>query len=62
MNLKISTLIGILILTGIGIWFAIQNEKTKSEQPKMKILPNISIIESEEENPEITLISVYDNY
>jgi len=41
MNLKILTLIGILILAGGGIWFAVQ---------------------AEEEKPEITLISVYDNY
>ena len=61
MNLKILTLIGILILAGVGIWPLIQAEKTKPEQPKMKILSNISI-ESEEEKPEIALISVYDNY
>ena len=53
MNLKILILIGILILTGIGIWFAIQTEKVTQ--------PEISI-ESESEKPEITLISVYDNY
>ena len=51
MNLKI--LIGILIFTGTGIWFAIQNEKVTQLE--------ISI-ESKEEKPEITLISVYDNY
>jgi len=61
MNLKILTLIGILILVGVGVWSLIQTEKTKPEQPKMKILSNISI-ESEEEKPEIALISVYDNY
>jgi len=56
MNLKILILIGILILTGIGIWFAIQTEKVT--QPEISIEP-----ESEkEEKPEITLISVYDNY
>ena len=53
-NLKILTLIGILILTGIGIWFAIQTEKV--------IQPEISIESEKEEKPEITLISVYDNY
>jgi len=61
MNLKILTLIGILILVGVGVWSLIQTEKTKPEQPKMKILSNISI-ESEEKKPEIALISVYDNY
>ena len=54
MNLKILTLIGILILTGIGIWFAIQTEKV--------IQPEISIESEKEGKPEITLISVYDNY
>ena len=54
MNLKILTLIGILILTGIGIWFAIQTEKV--------IQPEISIEPEKGEKPEITLISVYDNY
>jgi len=53
MNLKILILIEILILTGIGIWFSIQTEKVTQ--------PEISI-KSEEEKPEITLISVYDNY
>jgi len=54
MNIKILILIGILILTGIGIWFSVQIEKlTRPEIP----------IESEKgEKPEITLISVYDNY
>ena len=54
MNLKILTLIGILILTGIGIWFAIQTEKVT--QPEISIEPEVG------EKPEITLISVYDNY
>ena len=54
MNLKILTLIGILILTGTGTWFAIQTEKA--------IQPEISIELEREEKPEITLISVYDNY
>jgi len=54
MNLKILTLIGILILTGIGIWFAIQTEKV--------IQPEISTEPEKGEKPEITLISVYDNY
>jgi len=54
MNLKILILIGILILTGIGIWFAIQTEKVTQ--------PEISIESEKEEKPEITLISVYDNY
>jgi len=53
MNLKILTLIGILILAGIGIWFAIQTEKVT--QPEISIEPG-------GEKPEITLISVYDNY
>ncbi|RLI53182.1 MAG: hypothetical protein DRO93_13975, partial [Candidatus Thorarchaeota archaeon] len=54
MNLKILTLIGILILTGIGIWFSIQTEKVTH--------PEIFIESKKEEKPEITLISVYDNY
>ena len=62
MNLRILTLIGISILAGIVIWFSARTEKTKPKQPKMKILPNISIESREEEKPEITLISVYDNY
>lgn len=53
MSPKILILIGILIFTGIVIWFAIQIEKVTQ--------PEISI-ESKEEKPEITLISVYDNY
>jgi len=54
MNIKILILIGILILTGIGIWFSVQTEKPT--QPEI-------LIESEKgEKPEITLISVYDNY
>ena len=57
MNLKILILIGILILTGIGIWFAIQTEKVT--QPEISIE---SEKEEKEEKPEITLISVYDNY
>ena len=55
MNLKILILIGILILTGIGIWFSIQTEKVTPIE-----IPIES--EEEEEKPEITLISVYDNY
>ena len=54
MNLKVLILIGILILTGIGIWFSIQTEKVTP--------PGISIESEKEEKPEITLISVYDNY
>lgn len=54
MNLKVLILIGILILTGIGIWFSIQTEKVTP--------PEISIESEKEEKPEITLISVYDNY
>jgi len=54
MNPKILILIGILIFTGIGIWFAIQTEKV--------IQPEISIEPEKEEKPEITLISLYDNY
>ena len=54
MNLKILTSIEILILTGIGIWFAIQTEKVT--QPEISIEPEVG------EKPEITLISVYDNY
>jgi len=54
MNLKILTLVGILVLTGIGVWFSIQTEK---------VTPEISIESKEKgEKPEITLISVYDNY
>jgi len=51
MNLKI--LILILIFTGMGIWFLTQTEKLTQ--------PEIFIV-SEKEKPEITLISVYDNY
>jgi len=51
MNLKILTLVGILILA--GNWFSIQNEK---------VSPEISIESEKEEKPEITLISIYDNY
>jgi len=54
MNLKILTLIGILILAGTGMWFAIQTEKVTQ--------PEIFIESKKEEKPEITLISVYDNY
>ena len=56
MNLKVLILIGIgiLTLTGIGIWFSIQTEKVTP--------PEISIESEKEEIPEITLISVYDNY
>jgi len=54
MNLKILTLIGILIFTGIGIWFSIQTERVTQ--------PEISIEPEKGEKPEITLISVYDNY
>lgn len=54
MSLKVLILIGILILTGIGIWFSIQTEKVTP--------PEISIESEKEEKPEITLISVYDNY
>jgi len=53
-NLKILILIGILILTGTGIWFSIQTERVTS--------PEISLQSEKEEKPEITLISVYDNY
>jgi len=53
MDLKILASIGILILVMAGIWFLIQAEKAKSEQISIKL---------EEEKPEITLISVYDNY
>jgi len=52
MNLKILTLVGIFILA--GIWFSIQTEKV--------IQPEISIEPEKGEKPEITLISVYDNY
>ena len=54
MNIKILILIGILILTGIGIWFSVQTEKPT--QPEIPIEPEKG------EKPEITLISVYDNY
>jgi len=54
MNIKILILIGILILTGIGIWFSVQTEKL--------IRPEIPIEPEKGEKPEITLISVYDNY
>ena len=54
MKLKILTLIGILILIGIGIWFSVQTEKVTQS--------GISIESEKEEEPEITLISVYDNY
>jgi len=54
MNIKILILIGILILTGIGIWFSVQTEKLT--------LPEIPIESEKGEKPEITLISVYDNY
>jgi len=58
-NIKNLILIGLLILVGIGIWFAIQTEKTKSKQSKMsEILSNISINSKEKKKPEITLISV----
>ena len=62
MNLKILILAGIGILIGIIIWFSIQTEKTKPKQPKMNVSQNISVESKEEEKPEITLISVYDNY
>ena len=63
MNHKILILIGLLILVGIGIWFAIQTEKAKPKQSKMsEILSNISIESKEKKKPEIILISVYDNY
>ena len=52
MSPKVLILVGILILIGLGI-FPIQTEKVTQ--------PEISI-ESKEEKPEITLISVYDNY
>ncbi len=62
MNLKILVLIWIPILAGVWIWFSIQTEKAKSEQSKTpEILSNISV-EPKKEKPEITLISVYDNY
>ena len=54
MNIKILILIGILILTGIGIWFSVQTEKPTQ--------PEIPIESEKGEKPEITLISVYDNY
>ena len=54
MNIKILILIGILILTGIGIWFSVQTEKLTQ--------PEIPIESEKGEKPEITLISVYDNY
>ena len=54
MNLKILILIGILIFTGIGIWFSIQTEKVTQ--------PEISTEPKKGEKPEIILISVYDNY
>jgi len=54
MNLKILILTGILILIGIGILFPIQTKKATS--------PEISIESKKGEKPEITLISVYDNY
>jgi len=50
MNLKILILVGILIST--GIWFSVQTEKVNPE----------IFIEPQKEKPEITLISVYDNY
>ncbi len=53
-NLKILILVGILILTGTGIWLSIQTEKLTPLE--------ISIGSEKEEKPEITLISVYDNY
>ena len=62
-NIKNLILIGLLILVGIGIWFAIQTEKAKPKQSKMsEILSNISIESKEKKKPEIILISVYDNY
>ncbi len=54
MSPKILILIGILIFTGIGVWFATQIEKVTQ--------PEISIESKKEKKPEITLISVYDNY
>ena len=54
MNPKILILIAILVLAGVGIWLAIQTEKATQ--------PEISIESGKEEKPEITLISVYDNY
>ena len=54
MGPKILILIGILIFTGIGIWFSIRTEKV--------IQPEISIEPEKGEKPAITLISVYDNY
>ena len=52
MNIKILTLIGILIFTGMGIWFSVRTEKVTHLELS---------IESEGE-AEISLISVYDNY
>ncbi len=56
MNSKISILIGILILIGIVTWFSFQIEKVTPP----KITTSIELEKGE--NPEITLISVYDNY
>ena len=53
-NIKIFSFIGILILTGIGI--LLKNQSRKVTQPE------VSIKLEKGEKPEITLISVYDNY
>jgi len=54
MNLKILTLIGLLVLVGMVILFSIQTEKAINQ--------DIYIKPEEGEKPEIILISVYDNY
>ena len=54
MNLKISILIGILIFLWMGIGFSIQTGRGSQLE--------ISIEAEKGEKPEITLISVYDNY
>ena len=55
MELKILILVGLFGLLGLSIWLSLQPEKARQESL------NISI-KSKEEKPEITLISVYDNY
>ena len=61
MNSKFLISIGILILAGIGIWFVIQIPVKEAKSEQLKML-RISTEPKEEGNPEITLISVYDNY
>ena len=62
MRLKILVLLWILILAGGSCWFLFQTKKRAAPITESESEISIKEEKKEKEKPEITLISVYDNY